>query len=109
MQRIFKHWSFLKPHLSLFPALWEDYKLYKQQIPSYGALVFNKTLDKILFIVYHNARDKIVKKLDFPKGKVDQGEDSYKCALREIYEETKLRLGDGTNNMDRQDGQINVE
>ena len=38
-----------------------------------------------------------MRKLDFPKGKVDQGEDSVLCALREIYEETKLRLQDKIN------------
>ena len=83
--------------MSHFNALWEEYRLYKSQIPSYGALIFNKTLDKLLFIIYHNPRDRIVRKLDFPKGKVDQGEDSVQCALREIYEETKLRLDDKIN------------
>ena len=38
-----------------------------------------------------------MRKLDFPKGKVDQGEDDIKCALREIYEETQLRLEDKIN------------
>ena len=33
-----------------------------------------------------------MRKLDFPKGKVDQGESTVNCALREIYEETQLRL-----------------
>ena len=37
--------------------------------------------------------------MDFPKGKVNQGEDSVLCACREIYEETKLQL----------DNKINVE
>ena len=41
------------------------------QIPSNGALILNKSLDKLLFIIYSNPRDRIVKKLDFPKGKVD--------------------------------------
>lgn len=62
------------------------------QIPSNGALILNKTLDKLLFIIYSNPRDRVVKKLDFPKGKVDQGEDQLECALREIYEETGLVL-----------------
>lgn len=41
------------------------------QIPSNGALIFNAAMDKLLFIIYSNPRDRIVKKLDFPKGKVD--------------------------------------
>lgn len=89
-----KHWSYLKPYVGQFSQLWEEYRLYKSQIPSYGALIFNKTLDSLLFVIYHNPRDRIVKKLDFPKGKVDQGERPKDCALREIYEETQLRLHD---------------
>ena len=80
-----------------FSQIWEDYRLYKSQIPSYGALIFNKTLDSLLFVVYYNPRDRIVRKLDFPKGKVDQGEAPKDCALREIYEETQLRLHDQLN------------
>ena len=29
-----------------------------------------------------------MKKLDFPKGKADEGEPDIECAVREIYEET---------------------
>ena len=87
----------MKPHVSQFSTLYEEHRLYKQQIPSYGALIFNRTLDSLLFVIYHNPRDRIVRKLDFPKGKVDQGERSVNCALREIYEETQLRLHDTIN------------
>jgi mRNA-decapping enzyme subunit 2 len=93
-QKVFKLWSFLRPHLPNFSNLWKEYKLYKSQIPSYGALIFNKTRDKLLFILYHNPRDRIPRKLDFPKGKVDQGEEDLECSLREIYEETGLILSE---------------
>jgi 8-oxo-dGTP pyrophosphatase MutT (NUDIX family) len=63
-------------------------------VPSSGAIIFNSTVDKLLFIVYNNPRDRVVKKLDFPKGKIDQFEDLMECALREIYEETGLILQD---------------
>lgn len=96
-QRIFKHWQHLKPFVGQFNQLWEDFRLYKSKIPSYGALIFNRTLDSLLFVIYHNPRDQIERKLDFPKGKVDQGESTKNCALREIYEETQLRLHDQIN------------
>ena len=96
-QRIFKHWHHLRPYQAQFNQRWEEYRLYKSQIPSYGALIFNKELDRLLFVIYHNPRDRIVRKLDFPKGKVDQGESTRDCALREIYEETQLRLHDQIN------------
>jgi mRNA-decapping enzyme subunit 2 len=70
-----------------------------QQIPSNGALIFNKNMDKLFFLIYSNPRDRIPNKLDFPKGKVDQGESQLECAVREIYEETGLTL---TNKIDEQ-------
>lgn len=63
---------------------------YKSRIPSYGCVIFNKSLDKVLFCIYHNIKDKIVKKLDFPKGKVDEDETAIECAIREVQEETHL-------------------
>jgi mRNA-decapping enzyme subunit 2 len=71
--------------------LQDDFWLnYKSRIPSYGCVIFNKQLDKVLFCIYHNPRDKIVKKLDFPKGKVDEDESAIDCAIREVQEETHL-------------------
>ena len=73
--------------------LQDDFWLnYKSRIPSYGCIIFNKTLDKVLFCLYHNPRDKIPRKLDFPKGKVDEDETPIDCALREVQEETHLEL-----------------
>lgn len=37
--------------------------------------------------MYFEARDDVVKKLDFPKGKANQNEDDVACAIREIKEE----------------------
>jgi len=73
--------------------LQDDFWLnYKSRIPSYGCVIFNKQLDKVLFCIYHNPRDKIVQKLDFPKGKVDEEESAIECAIREVQEETHLQL-----------------
>jgi 8-oxo-dGTP pyrophosphatase MutT (NUDIX family) len=33
-----------------------------------------------------------VKKLDFPKGKVDEDETALECAVREVHEETNISL-----------------
>jgi 8-oxo-dGTP pyrophosphatase MutT (NUDIX family) len=46
----------------------------------------------VLFCIYRNPRDKIERKLDFPKGKVDQDETPLECAVREVQEETDLEL-----------------
>ena len=45
-----------------------------------------------MFCIYKNKRDKIEKKLDFPKGKVDQDETDLECAVREVQEETNISL-----------------
>lgn len=94
---MFEHWGLLKPDLPRFKDKWKEYRAYMSQIPSNGALIYNTTMDKLLFIVYNNPRDRIVKKLDFPKGKVDQFETPEECAIREIYEETGLMLQDKLN------------
>jgi mRNA-decapping enzyme subunit 2 len=93
-KKVFEHWGMLRPELHRFKDRWKEYRAYMAQIPSNGALIFNKGMDKLLFIIYSNPRDRIIKKLDFPKGKVDQFEDQVECALREIYEETGLMLQD---------------
>ena len=48
---------------------------YIGKIPSFGAIILNKSLDKILFNVYFSPQDHVTNKLDFPKGKANQGED----------------------------------
>mmetsp|Transcript_32752 Transcript_32752/g.23676 ORF Transcript_32752/g.23676 Transcript_32752/m.23676 type:complete len:147 (-) Transcript_32752:1728-2168(-) len=70
-QHVFRHWSYLTPYLPRFGELWADYQGYRAKIPSFGAAIFNKERDHLLFIIYHNLRDKIVKMLDFPKGKAN--------------------------------------
>lgn len=47
-------------------------------------------MDKILFNIYLNYTDQVMKKLDFPKGKVNQNENPIQCAIREIIEEIDL-------------------
>lgn len=50
-------------------------------------------MDKILFNIYFNPREDVMKNLDFPKGKANQGEDDVECAIREIREEIDLDVG----------------
>jgi len=53
-----------------------------------------------LFCIYHNQRDK-TRKLDFPKGKVDEGESAVDCAIREVFEETHIQLNKKQINEDQ--------
>jgi len=72
-QAIFKHWPYLSEwgYLRQFDKLWPDYKKYIANIPSYGAIILNENMDKILFNIYFNYTDDVMKKLDFPKGKAN--------------------------------------
>ena len=80
----------LHDKLHQFDKIWRDYKKYVEKIPSYGAIILNQNLDKILFVIYVNPRETIMKNLDFPKGKADEGEEDVECAVREIREETQF-------------------
>ena len=44
-------------------------------------------MDKILFGIYINFKEDVMKNLDFPKGKANQNEADIECAIREIFEE----------------------
>ena len=75
---VFECWPLLNPDhsigkapISQFDKLWREYKQYIEKIPSFGAIIFNQTMDKILFNVYFNPREDVVKSLDFPKGKAN--------------------------------------
>lgn len=56
-------------------------------IPSYGALILDEDLREILLNVYVNPSEQVMPKLDFPKGKINEGESGEECAIREIKEE----------------------
>ncbi|MBI4994923.1 NUDIX domain-containing protein, partial [Candidatus Peregrinibacteria bacterium] len=53
---------------------------------SAGIIIYRKTSEGIKFLLlYHGGRY-----WNFPKGKLDQGEKSFRAALREVKEETGL-------------------
>ena len=72
---VFENWPFLHNKIHKFDDLWSKFKKYVEKIPSFGAIIMNKSLDKILFNIYFNPREDVMKNLDFPKGKANQGEE----------------------------------
>ena len=52
-RRVFEEWSYLKPDLRKFKELDEEcWNTYTSRIPRYGCIIFNTTLDKVLFCVF---------------------------------------------------------
>lgn len=63
----------------------EDFKRYKSNVPTYGAILLNKSKTKCLLV-----RGFYGKNYGFPKGKVNINENPVECAIREVREETNF-------------------
>ncbi|XP_043794629.1 m7GpppN-mRNA hydrolase [Apis laboriosa] len=81
---IFFHIPFLKPHVANIDNILEQWRDYKQNVPTFGAIVLNEDLTKVLLVQSYWAKSS----WSFPKGKVNEDEDPSHCAVREVLEET---------------------
>nr|CAG4650221.1 EOG090X07NG [Sida crystallina] len=81
---IFKHLSFLKNQLSTFESIMEQFREYKQAVPTYGAILLNENMTHVLLVQGFWSKNS----WGFPKGKVNEDEDPARCAVREVLEET---------------------
>lgn len=80
---IFGHCQLLSKIHHKFDEMFEDFGAYKSEIPVCGCILVNPELTKIAL-----ACDWGGKSWSFPRGKIDEGESSFECALRETLEET---------------------
>ncbi|XP_032685608.1 m7GpppN-mRNA hydrolase isoform X1 [Odontomachus brunneus] len=81
---IFQHIPFLIPHVPHIDAVLEQWREYKQNVPTFGAIVLNENMTKVLLVQSYWARNS----WSFPKGKVNEDEEPLHCAVREVLEET---------------------
>lgn len=81
--QIFFHIPFLTPHVVNIDHILEQWRDYKQNVPTYGAIVLNEDLTKVLLVQSYCASS-----WSFPKGKVNKDENPVRCAVREVLEET---------------------
>lgn len=81
---IFYHIPFLKPHVANIDNILDQWREYKQNVPTFGAIVLNEDLTKVLLVQSYWAKSS----WSFPKGKVNEDEDPSHCAVREVLEET---------------------
>jgi mRNA-decapping enzyme subunit 2 len=78
----FQHCPLLQNHLHRFDELFARFQKYLFQVPVCGTILLNRKADKVLLVKGYGSRC-----WSFPKGKVNQGEQLFRCAIREAQEE----------------------
>ncbi|UYV71803.1 DCP2 [Cordylochernes scorpioides] len=81
---IFHHIPFLKEHAERSETIFESWRKHKRTVPTYGAIILNSTLEKVLLVQGYWAKSS----WGFPKGKLNENEQNFNCAIREVREET---------------------
>jgi len=81
---IFQHIPFLRQHADRVDEIVDEWKEYKLAVPTYGAIILNSFMDKVLLVQGFWAKAS----WGFPKGKVNEDEPPNLCAVREVLEET---------------------
>lgn len=97
---LFEHIPFLRSRVDKVYDILQNWRKYKLTLPSYGAILLNKTLDKVLLV-------QGLKYWSFPKGKMNKKEDSHVCAVREVFEETGFDISNLINTNEYIEAQIN--
>ncbi|CAG9098903.1 unnamed protein product [Plutella xylostella] len=81
---IFQHVPSLREHVKGLDAILDNWREYKLTVPTYGAILLDTDLTHVLLVQSYWTRAS----WGFPKGKVNEDEEPWKCAAREVLEET---------------------
>lgn len=81
---IFQHIPSFNKHCANLELILEEWRVYKSSVPTYGAILLSEDLRHVLLVQSFFTKNS----WGFPKGKVNEHEEEYKCAIREVYEET---------------------
>ncbi|CAO1396439.1 unnamed protein product [Diamesa hyperborea] len=81
---IFQHIPSFNKHCANLELILEEWRVYKSSVPTYGAILLSEDLKHVLLVQSFFTKNS----WGFPKGKVNEHEEEYKCAIREVYEET---------------------
>ncbi|XP_060525628.1 m7GpppN-mRNA hydrolase [Cylas formicarius] len=81
---VFQHIPGLKSESHKLTQILNEWKEYKQSVPTYGAIILSEGLTHVLLVQSYWAKSS----WGFPKGKVNEEEDPVHCAIREVLEET---------------------
>ena len=85
--QIFPHVPFLRDHVDIVEEVIADFMDYKRSVPTFGVILLNSSLDKVLLVQSYKR-----KRWGFPKGKVNEGEEGMACAGREAQEEIGINV-----------------
>jgi len=83
-EHMFNHVPFLRKHMKNLDKILEEWRAYKLSVPTYGSIILNTCLDKVLLVQGFWTKAS----WGFPKGKINQDEETHVCAAREVLEET---------------------
>lgn len=81
-EKVFNHCSLLSKMTEKFKELFSDFANYKAKIPVCGCLILNTKMNKVLLVRDWNGNSWM-----FPRGKINESESEFSCALRETMEE----------------------
>jgi 8-oxo-dGTP pyrophosphatase MutT (NUDIX family) len=81
-ERVFSHCPLLSKSNSQFTELFNNFSMYKSQIPVCGCIMLNPEMTKAVLVCTWKG-----KSWGFPRGKINENEDALTCAVREVYEE----------------------
>lgn len=81
--KLFAHSALLSKVGDQFQELFADFKTYKSKIPVFGCIMLNPKMTKAVLVCDYNG-----KSWTFPRGKINERESEFACALREVHEET---------------------
>nr|XP_021193943.2 m7GpppN-mRNA hydrolase [Helicoverpa armigera] len=93
---IFQHVPQLREHVSSLDAVLDNWREYKQTVPTYGAILLDTDLTHVLLVQSYWTKAS----WGFPKGKVNEDEEPWKCAAREVLEETGFDISKLINKHD---------
>ena len=85
--QIFPRVPWLRDNMDIVWDIIADFEEYKKRVPTFGVILLNETLDKVLLVRSYWGR-----RWGFPKGKVNEGERGHECAAREAQEEIGFNL-----------------
>lgn len=80
--KLFNHCPLLSRMEDKFQELFSDFSAYKSKIPVFGCILLNPKMNKVVLVCDYNSKSWM-----FPRGKINEKESEYDCAIREVVEE----------------------